>query len=115
MDKYLKGDVCFVDLNPPQGSEMAKERRCVIVSNNIINEYSSVIIICPITDAHGKTSPIHIPVSPPQGRLTKESVVHCGQIRAIDKNRIKNKTGELSSSIMEQIEKGICTALDIIL
>ncbi|MDR3626743.1 MAG: type II toxin-antitoxin system PemK/MazF family toxin [Ignavibacteriaceae bacterium] len=113
MPDILRGDVYFVDLNPPKGSEMAKERRCVIVSNNIINKFASTVIVCPITDSHGKTSPFHIPVSPPNGGLTKESIIHCGQIRTIDKSRIKNKTGELTEDKMKEVSRGISIATEL--
>jgi len=113
MPDILRGEVFFVDLNPPKGSEMAKERRCVVVSNNIINKHASTVIVCPITDSYGKTSPFHIPVLPPEGGLTKESVIHCGQIRAIDKSRIKNKTGELTKDKMKEVDRGICIATEL--
>ncbi len=41
-----RGEIYWVDLEPVRGSEMKKVRPAVIVSNNLINEHASVIIIC---------------------------------------------------------------------
>jgi mRNA interferase MazF len=92
---------------------MKKERPCVIVSTNSINFYASVVIVCPITDAYGKDSPIHVPIPETEGGLTKKSIVHCGQIRAIDKTRLEKKLGNLSDDTMNEITKGIAFSMDV--
>ncbi len=84
---FQKGEVYWVNLDPTIGSEMRKLRPTVIVSNNVINAHSPVVVVCPITDSTGKKSPIHIVISKKEIALQKESVVHCGQIRAIDASR----------------------------
>lgn len=113
MGRIFRGEVYYVNLDPVKGSEMQKNRRCVVVSNNAINFNASVIIICPITDASGKLSPIHIPIPETEGGLTKPSIVHCGQIRAVDKARLGSKAGELSFDTMSAITNGIANALNI--
>lgn len=113
MSRIFRGEIYYVDLEPVQGSEMKKTRPCVIVSNDAINFSSSVIIICPITEYKGKTSPIHILVHEPEGGLIKSSIIHCGQIRAIDKTRLGDKMGDLSEEIMVKITEGIAHATDV--
>ena len=102
-----------MDLEPTIGSEMKKERPCVIVSNNSINFNASVIIICPITDSYGKNSPIHVPIPETEGGLIKKSIVHCGQIRAIDITRLGNKLGDLSEETMDEVTRGIAYAMEV--
>lgn len=110
----LRGEIYYVDLEPTKGSEMQKSRRpCVVVSNNAINQSSDVVIICPITGSYNKFSPIHIKVQSGEGGLTKESVVHCGQIRAIDKSRMGSKLGELNQKLMDDVNNGICNTLNL--
>jgi mRNA interferase MazF len=113
LDKIFRGEVYYVDLEPAKGSEMKKERPCVIVSTNSINFNASVIIVCPITDAYGKNSPIHIPIPETEGGLTKKSIAHCGQIRAIHKSRLVNKLGNLSVETMNEITKGIASSMEV--
>lgn len=116
MSRIFRGEVYIADLEPVQGSEMQKKRPCVVVSSDSINFNASVIIICPITDAYGKakTSPIHIAVSPPEGGLTKDSIIHCGQIRAVDKSRLDNiAIGGLTEETMIKVTEGIAHAAGI--
>ena len=113
MERIFRGEVYYVDLNPTQGSEIRKNRPCVVVSNNAINFHAAVIIICPITEATGKHSPIHIPIPDGEGGLTKPSIAHCGQLRAIDKSRLGNKAGELSDVTMREITIGIAHSMDV--
>ena len=116
MGRIFRGEVYYADLEPTVGSEMKKTRPCVIVSNDSINFNSSVVIVCPITDAYNKrkTSPIHILIPMGEGGLVKDSVVHCGQIRAIDKSRLNAKPiGGLDDEKMGKITEGIAHATDI--
>ncbi len=113
MARIFRGEVYFADLEPVQGHEMKKTRPCVIVSNESINFNASVTIICPITDAYGKNSPIHIFIPAGEGGLTKDSVVHCGQIRAIDKTRLGEKLGELGKESIEKITIGLAYSIDV--
>ena len=113
MDRIFRGEVYFVDLEPTVGHEMQKNRRCVIVSSNSINFNASVLIVCPITDFYGKNSPIHIPLPENEGGLTKKSIAHCGQLRAIDRIRLGDKSWELSEKTMIEITKGIAYAMNV--
>jgi mRNA interferase MazF len=42
-----RGEVYWVRLGPSVGSEIKKMRPCLVVSNDIINEMSDVIIVAP--------------------------------------------------------------------
>jgi mRNA interferase MazF len=111
--EMTRGDVYWADLEPTQGGEMKIIRPAVIVSNNGINNNASVVIICPITEDKGKTSPIHIFVPKGEGGLTKDSIVHCGQVRAVDKNRIGEKCGKFSLRTMREISEGLIAAMTL--
>ncbi|HUM68478.1 MAG TPA: type II toxin-antitoxin system PemK/MazF family toxin, partial [Chloroflexota bacterium] len=44
-----RGDVFDARLNPTEGSEQAGVRPVVVVSRDAINQYSSVIVVVPVT------------------------------------------------------------------
>ncbi len=104
---FQKGEIYWVNLDPTVGAEIQKMRPGVIVSNNVINASSPIVIVCPITDSTGKNSPIHILIEKNEGGLKKESIAHCGQIRTVDQSRLYEKIGNLSSQRMKEIETGI--------
>ncbi len=47
-----RGDVYWVDLDPTVGTEIAKTRPCVVISNDTGNEYSARVIIAAITSGN---------------------------------------------------------------
>ena len=106
-----RGEIYTVELSPTRGSEMKFDHPCIIVSSDSINKAAAVVIVCPITDAIGKHSPIHIPIPKGESGLTKDSIAHCGQIRSIDKERLKKKWGDLQDARMKTIDAGIKLAL----
>jgi len=109
----LRGDVYQVKFDPTEGNEIKKSRSAIIISNDAINRAANVVIVCPITASLGKGSPIHIQIPVGEAGLTKESVAHCGQIRAVDKSRLGAKFGALSPATMEQVNEGIRNTLRV--
>jgi len=112
--EILRGELYYVDLEPTKEHEMKKSHRpCLIVSSNSINKTAPIVIVFPITDSYNKFSPIHIKVPKGDGGLTKESVVHCGQVRAIDQLRIGSKLGKLDKKIMKDVDTGLRHSLEL--
>ena len=44
-----RGDVVWVDLNPPKGREQAKVRPAIVVSPKAYNKKTNLALMCPIT------------------------------------------------------------------
>jgi mRNA interferase MazF len=111
--QYFRGDVLNVDFDPAKGSEPAKVRPCVVIQNDVGNKYSPVIIVAAITGAENvpKSYPVDVPVSAPEGGLTKDSVIQCNLIRCVDKLRILQCTGRLSEVTMRNVDVALKTSL----
>lgn len=112
-EKPRRGDIFIIDLDPVKGSEQGGLRPVVVIQNNTGNEFSPVIIVAAITSKIKKLFDIHVPVSPPEGNLEKESVILLNQIRTIDKTRLIRKTGSLSESIMIQVDRALKISLGL--
>jgi mRNA interferase MazF len=109
-----RGDLVRVGLDPTRGSEMRKTRPCVIVQRDAATRGGRTTIVCPLTDAAGKRpSRLVIPVAAGLGGTTKDSVVICSQVRAIDMIRIVGHVGTLPAEIMEQVSDGLRAVLDL--
>ncbi len=94
-------EIYFADLNPTIGSEIKKVRPVVIVSQDAMNKYLEIVVICPLT------SKLH-----PQWRtrvqikcVNKKSEIAVDQIRTISKQRLKNKIDKLSKDKAAQLRK----------
>jgi mRNA interferase MazF len=111
--QYSRGDVLRADFDPAKGSEPAKVRPCVVIQNDVGNKYSPVTIVAAITAAGNvpKSYPVDVPVSKPEGGLTKDSVIQCNLIRRVDKTRIQQCTGKLSEVTMRKVDVALKISL----
>ena len=58
--KYIpkQKDIVFVSFNPTKGHEQDGYRPCVVISNDIFNRFTKMVIVCPIT-SNLKDFPTH--------------------------------------------------------
>ena len=104
IDMIRRGEIFYADLSPVIGSEQGGVRPVLIVQNDIGNKYSPTVIVAAITSQINKAKlPTHIEISAVEYGLPKDSVILLEQIRTIDKKRLKEKIGYLSSEIMEKV------------
>ncbi|MEQ8223064.1 MAG: type II toxin-antitoxin system PemK/MazF family toxin [Candidatus Eremiobacterota bacterium] len=108
-----RGDVVIVDLEPAKGSEQSKVRPCVIIQNDIGNQYSPVTIIACITSGEKATFDTEVEIKAPEGGLKNNSIVLLNQIRTIDKSRIVDYWGTLFSDTMLLIDEALKISLGL--
>lgn len=102
------GDVILVDFNPVRGSEIAKIRPCIVVSNEVLNKYSPLYIVIPLTTNIKRVLPFHLLVKKSQKNgLSADSKAVTEHIKSIDKSRFVKKLGALESIFLEKLEKKI--------
>ena len=108
-----RGDIFSANLDPTLGVEIKKTRPIVVVSNNVINQHSQLVIIVPLTTNLTRLSPSHVLIPAGEGGLQKDSKVLTEQIRAMDKQRLVSKIGTLSPQFLSLIEQAIANSLDM--
>ena len=108
-----KGEIFWANLDPVVGSEIAKTRPVLVVSNDINNQYGSTVTILPVTSSTMKIYPFEVLLEAEEGGLRNKSKVKANQIRTIDKSRLGNRIGQLDSSKMKAVELAILLHLDI--
>ncbi len=109
-----RGDVVRVQLDPTRGSEIRKTRPCVVVQRDAANRGGRTTIVCPLTDAAGKrASTLYVPVSAGTAGTTKDSLIVCSQIRAIDTVRVVEKLGALPPPVMDRVSAGLRAVVDV--
>jgi len=113
MSQILKGEIYWANLNPTIGSEIAKTRPVLIVSNDINNKHAATVSILPITSSTAKIYPFEVFLPKGEGNLNNDSKAKANQIRTIDKQRIGNKIGKISQTKLAEIEEAILTHLGI--
>ena len=104
----LRGDVVRVRFDPVEGSEQAGERPAIVLSPDLINEHSPVILIAAVTSRKtDRVYPFEALIEPPDGGLTLRSKVLLMQIRAIAKSRIIGRYEQVSSDTMLRVENAL--------
>ena len=108
MSNYPKRrEIYWANLDPTIGSEIAKTRPVLIVSNNINNQYAATVSVLPITSNVNQAYPYEVIISPQESGLKKPSKVKANQIRTLDKRRIGKKLGFLRSAKMKEINQAM--------
>lgn len=109
-----RGDIYYADLSPVVGSEQGGVRPVLIVQNDIGNKYSPTVIAAAITSQQFKTKlPTHINVDAAVCGLSKDSVVLLEQIRTLDKQRLKEKMGNLPETDMSRINDALSLSVGL--
>lgn len=110
----IRGEVYRFNLDPTIGSEIQKERICVVVMHDPAGN-SPVTIVCPLTDARGRPGNLLNPFVPAgTGGTTKDSRIACHQIRALDKRRVVGgKVGDMPTEIMVRVGAGLMAVLGL--
>jgi mRNA interferase MazF len=115
MVEYQWG-IFWADLEPTKGSEQAGFRPVLVVSSEIMNEALPIVSILALTSLKEgrKIYPIEVLLSSEVTGLPQDSIAMAHQIRAIAKERLKDKCGCLKSEeIKERVKVAIRTYLDL--
>ncbi len=100
---YQRGEIRWVKLDPSVGAEAQKTRPCLIVQNDIMNQYGLLTIVMPFRPGN-KQAPYVVNVKPTlTNGLDKDRFIDVGQIRAVDCGRILGLLGVLEEEYWEPI------------
>ena len=82
MVKYIpkQGDLVFLNFKPIKGHEQTGYRPAIVISNNVFNENTKMVMVCPIT-SNDKYYPTHYNLE--DSKQIKGAVL-CEHIRSID-------------------------------
>ena len=80
--KYIpeQGDIVFLDFNPIKGHEQSGFRPAIVISTNVFNQNTKMVIVCPIT-SNEKEFPTHYIL---EDTKNVHGSVLCEHIRSID-------------------------------
>jgi len=104
-----RGEVWWVRLDPALGSEIAKTRPCLILSTNVVNERRRTVVVVPLSTSPKASPPLLVPVH----CAGRTAVAVTDQIRAIAKDRLQGRLGEISLGDMKAVESGVLRILEL--
>jgi len=91
--------VYWVNLDPVIGSEIAKTRPAVVVSDNSMNQWLNTVVVCPLTTRLHPRWPSRIQIQ----LAGQASEIAVDQIRTIDKARIGQALDQLEATAITEL------------
>ena len=114
MPKCNRGDILDVNLDPSVGREYMKNRPCLVVQGDLLNKYSQVTIVAPITGAeNAKGGPTYVPVPKGEAGLPKDSLIVCHQLRTVDESRLGKVYGRVKPETMLRVVDALKIVLEM--
>ncbi len=112
----IRGEIWWVDLGIPLGSEPGYKRPVIIIQDNSFNKshIQTVLVASLTTNIDLSEAPGNVFIEKEDSGLSKDSVINISQISTIDKNRLVNKVSQVPLDIIRSIESGLKLILGIV-
>ncbi len=110
-----QGDIYWIELDEPTGSEPGYSHPHVVVQNNVFNASRiNTVIVCALTSNIKRAeAPGNVLLEKGEANLSKQSVVLVSQIFTVDKSQLGEFIGTLSERRVKQIIEGIYLMTEI--
>jgi mRNA interferase MazF len=112
-----RGEVYWADLVPRSGSEQQGRRPVIVISHDAFNQTQGwrSIIVVPLSTSQTQAARGPSAVLLPKGAagLGKDSIVLCHQVTTLDRSKLTQRIGELSSVELSQVEDGLKAAMNL--
>jgi mRNA interferase MazF len=109
-----RGELFWASLDPVVGSETARTRPCLIISNDVGNQFSDRVIVAPLTSRGiDRIYPFEVRVEAGEGGVSETSKIVLDQIRTVDKRRLGRRIGALSLATMADVGRAIELSLGL--
>jgi mRNA interferase MazF len=103
-----RGDIYFAELSPTRGSEIAKRRPVIIVSNDANNRVASTVTVVPVTSNVSKVYPFEVFLPAGDSGLPKDSKAQAQQVRTLAKERlVGSRAGQLAQPKLEMLDQAL--------
>lgn len=104
-----QGDIYWIDLGQPIGSEPGYIRPYVVIQNDVLNSSQiRTVIVCALTTNLRRARAIgNVLLETGEADIAEQSVVNVSQVFTVDKALLTDKIGKLSGKRVRQILAGL--------
>ena len=104
-----QGDIYWVDLGEPVGSEPGYRHPHLVLQNDVFNaSLISTAVVCTLTSNLKRAqSPGNVLLNKGEANIPKASVVNISQIYTVNKDELTEKIGSVSAERMQEIIAGV--------
>lgn len=110
-----RGDVCWVDLAPPLGSEPGYRRPVVVVQSDAFNRsrIGTTIVVVLSGNMRLLDAPGNVLLTRGASGLPEDSVANVSQLVTLDRSTLEEHVGKVKEPDMARIDAGIRLVLDL--
>jgi len=104
-----QGEIYWVDLGEPSGSEPGYKHPHIVIQNNIFNSSRiNTVVVCSLTtNLIRAKAPGNVVLGNGEASLPEKSVINISQIYTVNKNELTEKIGQVSEKRMYEIIEGL--------
>lgn len=110
-----QGDLVWVKLPPPRGSEPAGRRPALIVQCDAFNRsrINTIVVAAVTSNLRFEEMPGNVRLHKGEAGMPKASVINVSQIHSIDRSFIESRIGSLAAEKYALVQAGLKTLLDL--
>ncbi len=110
-----QGDIYWVELEEPVGSESGYRHPHVVIQNNLFNgSRINTVVVCALTSKLKRAqAPGNVLLDKDEANLPKQSVVNITQIFTVDKTQLNEYIGTVTRKRVRQILAGVRLVTEI--
>jgi len=110
-----RGEVWWVDLGEPDGSEPGYRRPVIIVQSDAFNRsrVRTVIAVVLTSNLRLLDAPGNVLISAKTSGLPRDSVANVSQLITLDRDFLVERAGRLRGQLMKDLETGLRLVLDL--
>ena len=106
MARILRGEIYWAELNPTLGHEQGGQRPVLIISHDVFNDRSGIVIAIAITSQEPRAGyPLTLELT--SAKLPKRSWARIGQIRTLSTERLGKRMARLAPEELERVIEGL--------
>ena len=104
-----QGEIYWVNLGEPSGSEPGYRHPHIVIQNNIFNTSNiNTVVVCSLTtNLKRSKAPGNFSLNKGEASLPKKSVVNVSQIYTVNKSDLSEKIGQVSEKRMHEVLEGL--------
>lgn len=109
-----QGDIYWMELDTPKGSEPGYRHPHVVVQNNLFNRSKiRTVLVCPLTSNLKRAdAPGNVLLKKGEAHLPRQSVVNVSQVLAVDKDELAEYIGTITPQRLREVLNGIKLVLE---
>lgn len=104
-----QGEIYWIELNEPKGSEPGYRHPHLVLQNNLFNQSRiNTVVVCALTSNLKRSSaPGNVTLKKGEANIPKTSVINISQIFTVNKSDLIEKIGALSKERFSEVLEGV--------